>query len=145
MKRIINVLLVAFVLSLVPVTHVCAQELVMECSYNTIAQNLKCLIVVSKEKSECMVKTGSMSCHYDIEVNMMGKNVIFYATNPSISSWVNVLYIMGENDRNIIFVPSYPSGNNSFPLTYTTIDEQNYAKKKREYGIGQRSSKNSEK
>ena len=145
MKRIINVLLVAFMLSSVPSTNICAQELVMECSYNTAAQNLKCLIVVSKEKSECMVKAGSMSCHYDIEVKMMGKNVIFYATNPSISSWVNVLYIMGENDRNIIFVPSYPSGNNSFPLTYTTIDEQNYAKKKREYGISQGSSKNNEK
>lgn len=144
MKSLFKILLAAFVLSLTPTVRVCAQELVLECSYNT-TQNLKCLIVVSKEKSECMVKTGSMSCHYDIEVNMMGKNVIFYATNPSISSWVNVLYIMGENDRNIIFVPSYPSGNNSFPLTYTTIDEQNYAKKKREYGIGQRSSKNSEK
>ena len=137
MKNIVKILLAVFMLSLVPTTYVCAQEIVLECKYKSMSQELKCLIVYSRVNNECVVKANNAPCHYDLQLEKMGDNLIFHATNPSLSSWVNVLYIIGEEDKNIIFVPSYLNGHNTFPLTYTIIDEENHAKKKREYGMGQ--------
>ena len=119
------------------VTAVCmhAQEMMIECSYNT-NQDYKCLLIATAAGGECVVKGGGVTCHYDIEWKMVGKSAVFYASNPSQSNWVNVVYIIGENGKHIIFVPSFPSGNNCFPMTFSSVPEGSRDEKKLQYGIG---------
>ena len=117
-----------------------AQEIVIECAYNT-NQDYKCLMVLTGEGGECVVKGGGVTCHYDIEWKVMGENVVINATNPSQSGWIDVLYVISGEGNHIIFVPKFPDGQNCFPLTFEKIEPQNHEQKKYEYGILQASGK----
>ena len=126
--------LLATVLLMVTVVCMRAQEMMIECSYNT-NQDYKCLLTAKANGSECVVIGGGVTCHYDIEWKVVGKTAVFYASNPSQSGWVNVVYLIGEDGKHIIFVPSFPSGNNCFPMTFSSIPESSREQKRREYGI----------
>lgn len=133
-------LLFYFLFTFVTVLSAFSQDqLVMEFKYTTI-KPLSALVVFNDTKNEFVAANGNAKCHYDVEALYLDEYLFVVLSNPSISGWLNCIYIIPLRDGELanVLCPSW-SPNALFPLEVRVIDNANeIAAKKREYGISKR-------
>lgn len=126
--------LIAFALLTSLVSMAQDEELVLECTYES-NQGYKTLIIIKEEGGEAMSIAGDKKCHYDVEAESMGEHVVILCKNASLSSWVDDIYIISDEDKCFVVSPDL-SGNNFAKVNVEYImDASLVASKKREYGL----------